>query len=107
MIHQKIFRPLALLSVVAASLLLPSGFAADKPAPAPVPTKAAYPLTTCVVSGEKLGSMGKPIEYVHRENGKPDRLVLLCCKTCVDDFQENPAKYLAKIDSATVPATKN
>jgi len=84
-----------------------SSIAADKPPVTTEADKAAYPLTTCVVSGEKLGSMGKPLQYVHHEAGKPDRTVLLCCESCVDDFKENPAKFLAKLDAATkVPAKK-
>lgn len=55
---------------------------------------------TCVVSGEKLGSMGKPVSYVHKEAGKPDRVITLCCTSCIDDFQKDPAKYLAKLDAA-------
>lgn len=62
--------------------------------------KAAYPLDTCVVSGDKLGEMGPPFEYVHRESGKPDRVVLFCCKDCVKDFKKNPAKYLKELDAA-------
>ena len=38
-----------------------------------------YPLDTCVVSGEKLTEMGKPIDYV--SNG---RLVRFCCAKCID-----------------------
>lgn len=75
--------------------------AEDKPA---VP---AYPLTTCVVSGEALGEMGAPIDYIYKEDGKPDRLVKFCCKMCVGKFKKDPAKYLAKLDAAAVatPAT--
>jgi hypothetical protein len=64
--------------------------------------KAEYPLTTCVVSGDELkeGSMGGPVDYIHKEAGKPDRLVRFCCKDCVKDFKKNPAKYLKKIDDA-------
>lgn len=51
-----------------------------------------YPLSTCVVSGEKLGSMGEP--YVFEYEGKK---VKLCCDGCEDDFKKEPAKYLAKI----------
>jgi len=54
-----------------------------------------YPLETCVVSGEKLGSMGKA--YVHKHN---DREVLLCCKSCIKDFEKEPAKFLSKLDAA-------
>lgn len=62
--------------------------------------KAEYPLTTCVVSGDELkaGSMGEPVDYIHKEAGKPDRLVRFCCKDCVKDFKKNPAKYLKMID---------
>jgi len=63
---------------------------------------AAYPLTTCVVSGDTLGDgdMGPPINYVHKEEGKPDRLVRFCCKSCIRDFKKDPATYLKKIDDA-------
>ena len=65
------------------------------------PAAPAYPLTTCVVSGEALGEMGPPVDYIHKEEGKPDRLVKFCCKMCVPSFKKNPAKYLATLDAAT------
>ncbi len=65
------------------------------------PAVPAYPLTTCVVSGEPLGSMGKPFDYVHKEEGKPDRLVKFCCRMCVGQFKKDPAKHLAKLDAAS------
>ena len=80
---------------LAALGLVASVRAEDKPA-AP-----AYPLTTCVVSGEALGEMGAPVDYVYKEEGKPDRLVKFCCKMCVGKFKKDPAKYLAKLDAAT------
>ncbi len=83
--------------------LAASAFAADTKPAAPV---AAYPLKTCIVSDEELGGMGKPIEYVHREAGKPDRTVLLCCKDCIADFKKEPAKYLAKLDAAAAKPAK-
>lgn len=67
---------------------------------------AAYPLDTCVVSGEKLGEMGKPYDYVHQEPGQPDRLVRFCCKGCVRDFKKDPAAYLKKLDAAANPPAK-
>ncbi|MFT4550686.1 MAG: hypothetical protein ACI9MB_004666 [Verrucomicrobiales bacterium] len=51
-----------------------------------------YPLTTCVVSDEKLGSMGKPVEIVHEGT-----TVKFCCKSCIPEFEEDPAKFLAKL----------
>ena len=59
-----------------------------------------YPLKSCVVSDEPLGSMGDAIKYTHREAGKPDRLVLFCCEGCIEDFKGDPAKFLAKLDAA-------
>lgn len=60
----------------------------------------AYPLDYCIVSGEKLGSMGDPI--VKTYNG---REVKFCCQMCVPDFESNVAMYLAKIDSAAAGTT--
>ena len=63
--------------------------------------KPAYPLTTCVVSGDKLGGdMGAPVDYTYKQAGKPDRLVRFCCKDCIADFEKEPAKYLKKLDEA-------
>ncbi len=53
-------------------------------------------LTTCPVSGDKLGAdMGKP--YVFEYKGQE---VKLCCPMCKADFDKNPAKYLKKIRTA-------
>ncbi len=51
-----------------------------------------YPLDVCVVSGEKLGSMGKPFVFVHQ-----GQEIKLCCDGCKPDFEKEPAKYLAKL----------
>lgn len=51
-----------------------------------------YPLTTCIVSGEKLGEMGKPIVII-----KDGQEVKLCCKSCIKDFEKEPAKFLKEI----------
>jgi YHS domain-containing protein len=70
-------------------------FAAE-PAKGPAPTtKPVYPLSTCVVSGEKLGEMGKP--FVIQHDG---REVQFCCASCQKDFKKDPAKYLKKLDDA-------
>ncbi|RRJ98939.1 hypothetical protein Ga0100230_011665 [Opitutaceae bacterium TAV3] len=59
-----------------------------------------YPLTTCVISGEPLGQMGKPFVYTHKQDGKPDQTVKFCCKMCVGSFKKDPAPALAKIAAA-------
>lgn len=57
--------------------------------------KAAYPLTTCLVGGDELGSMGDPVEYVHE-----GRLVQFCCESCIDEFKKDSTKFLAQLDDA-------
>jgi len=56
----------------------------------------SYPLSTCVVSGEALGSMGQPIVIDHEGVE-----VRLCCKGCVKRFHADPAKYLEKLSYKT------
>jgi hypothetical protein len=62
--------------------------------------RASYPLKTCLVSDEPLGSMGEPAGYVHRAPGQPARVIFVCCAGCIDDFKANPAKFLPKLDAA-------
>ena len=52
-------------------------------------------LTTCPVSGEKLGEMGDA--YVFTYKGQE---VKLCCKSCKKKFDKDPEKYMAMIRAA-------
>jgi YHS domain-containing protein len=52
----------------------------------------SYPLKTCIVTDNALDSMGDEQSIVH--NGQT---VKFCCEPCVDKFNANPAKYLAKL----------
>jgi YHS domain-containing protein len=55
-----------------------------------------YPLTVCVVTGEKFGGgMGDPYVFVY-----DSQEIKLCCKSCLKAFQKEPAKYLKKIEAA-------
>ena len=63
--------------------------------------KASYPLETCPISGEKLGGMGEPIDFVHGT-----RLVRLCCKHCTKEVAKSPKKYLEKVDAALIAQQK-
>lgn len=56
---------------------------------------ADYPLDVCVVSGQKLGSMGDPVILEHQ-----GREVRLCCPNCTADFKKDPEKYMKKLDEA-------
>lgn len=64
----------------------------------PIAAKPRYPLTTCVVSGDQLGEMGKPVVINYQGTE-----VQLCCKSCIGDFEKDPAKYLAKLKAAAKP----
>ena len=59
----------------------------------------SYPLTTCVVSGEKLGEMGSPVVINYQGTE-----VHFCCSGCVKKFNADPAKYLAKLKAAPSPS---
>ena len=58
-------------------------------------------MTTCPVSGEKLGEMGKPYTFVYQ-----GQEVKLCCSGCKKDFDKDPAQYLKKIQGADTTAKK-
>lgn len=68
--------------------------------------RASYPLKTCLVSNEALGSMGEAAGHIHRAAGKPDRVVFFCCAGCSDDFKADPAKFLKKLDEAAANKAK-
>lgn len=68
--------------------------------------RAAYPLKTCLVSDEALGSVGEAVPYIHRAAGQPDRVVFFCCGGCTGDFKKEPAKFLAKLDAAQAKSAK-
>lgn len=73
------------MKTLVTTLLFPlacSALAADKP----------YPLDTCIVSGNKLGTMGKVVVRSHE-----GQEIKFCCKPCVKKFEANPAKYLSKL----------
>ena len=88
----------AVLALLAATPL--AGRAADTDSKDAKDAKG-YPLTTCVVSGEKLGEMGKPYTFTH-----DGREVQLCCKNCLKDFNKEPAKYIKKIEEAEAKEKK-
>jgi len=52
-------------------------------------------LTTCPVSGEKLGEMGDAYKFEYQ-----GQEVKLCCSGCKKDFDKDPAKYVKKIQAA-------
>ena len=95
-ISMKLFPSLS-LALALSSIVVLSVSAEEKKADKPKP----YTLSTCPVSDEKLGEMGKP--YVFVQDG---REIKLCCDSCKKDFNKNPAKFIRKIDAAEKAAKK-
>jgi YHS domain-containing protein len=86
-----------LAGLTAATLLLSS--CGDKKttetdSPPETPEAKAYPLDVCVISGEKLGSMGKPHIVSHKGTD-----VQLCCDDCLTEFNKDPDKYVSMVKS--------
>ncbi len=73
----------------------PGPYLAKLDAAAIAAQKADYPLGTCPVSGEKLGSMGEPLDVVAGH-----RLFRFCCGGCLEKFHANPQAVVAKVDAA-------
>jgi hypothetical protein len=74
---------IALTLILSAS----SGFSAD-----PEATPRPYPLTTCVVSNDELGSMGKPVVFDYE-----GQEIKLCCKQCKKQFDKAPEKFVKQM----------
>lgn len=78
------------------SLLMLATMALITTAPAEDAAKTTpYPLKTCVVSGEPLGTMGKPYVFTHE-----GQEVQLCCKRCEKKFNADSTKYMKELEAA-------
>ena len=74
--------------------------AEDAPAKAPKSEQKdakakPYPLEKCIVSGDKLGEMGKPVTLTYK-----GQEMKFCCKDCVKDFKKDPEKWIKKLAEA-------
>ena len=89
-------KPTLLSFLLAVAILMPAAVLAEEPKPSPPPAEAPkvkpYPIDTCLVSGEKLGEMGKPLVFTHE-----GQEIKVCCKPCKPKFLKEPAKYLEKL----------
>ena len=81
----KLITSVTFFATISVISLLTSARADEKPV-------KPYPLKTCIVSGEDLGTMGKPVVIVHE-----GQEVKFCCKNCKPRFEKDPAKYLSKL----------
>lgn len=55
----------------------------------------SYPLTTCVVSGEKFTAAAPAVSFV-----ASGRLMRTCCGDCAGKVKASPARFIAKLDAA-------
>jgi YHS domain-containing protein len=81
-----------------------AGDAATNTAASSTTNKAAvkpYPLDYCLVSGDKIGAMGKPIVTVFQ-----GQEIKFCCPDCPPEFKKNPDKYMKKLKDAEAAAKK-
>jgi hypothetical protein len=76
-------------ALVALAVALTAGCATTGGTAGNAPVKP-YPLDECLVSGNKLGSMGPVITLVHE-----GQEIKFCCRPCVKEFQADPEKFLA------------
>jgi len=83
---------LSFLAMAGAALLLPSCASSSAPATRVGSGVKPYPLDTCIVTDNELGSMGDIVTKTYQ-----GQEVKFCCKPCVKKFDANPAKYLAKL----------
>jgi hypothetical protein len=88
---KSIFFSVLTLTISAASLILLTS-CNDDTTVGSAPAADGYPLTTCAVSGEALGSMGDPVVVTHEGTE-----VRLCCAQCTPKFEADPAKYVALV----------
>lgn len=58
--------------------------------PEPTPAQiAAYPLTTCFMSGRPLGEWGAPVDILDQ-----GRLLRFCCNDCLRTYRADPGRHL-------------
>jgi hypothetical protein len=82
-----------------AASLMTNGMAAIPAKPKP------YPLDICIVSGEKLGEMGKPIVFVYTTTNV-NQEIKFCCTMCKPKFLKDPDTYLKKLTAAEAAQKK-
>jgi len=85
---------IAVVSVTGVALADGTNTVSATNSPSATPPKPDL-LTTCPVSGDKLGEMGKPYVLVYE-----GQEVKLCCPDCKSDFEKNPEKYMKIIRAA-------
>ena len=67
---------------------------------------AAYPLTTCPISGEPLGAMGESVVRTYEVSEGHQREVRFCCAGCVEKFEADLQANLTALEAQMVAKLK-
>lgn len=96
-----------IIAAVAVFFVMPAALADGTNSVAAV-SPTPYPLDYCVVSGDKLGSMGPTIDFVYQDPSKGiNQDIKFCCSDCKPKFLNDPDKYMAIILKAEADQAKN
>jgi hypothetical protein len=105
-LFHRLCRPVIYGLAVAVLIASPSSSrAADTNSVAAAKKPTPYPLTTCVVSGEKLGEMGEPVVFVYTNKGV-NQEIKFCCPMCKGRFLKDPDTYMKPIMDAEAAQKK-
>ena len=90
------FRLIILMCVVVLSVsTIVSGAAEEKKSSVEVGNKI------CPVSGDKVGDMGEVVQLEYQ-----GKIYNFCCKSCLKDFNEDPDKYVKKVEEEMADEAK-
>ena len=105
-LFNRICRPVICGLVLAALVAIPSASRADGTNSVAAAKPVAYPLDTCIISGEKLGGdMGPAIVFDYQDAAKGiNQEIKFCCPMCKPKFLANPDKYMKIIHEAEAKA---
>jgi hypothetical protein len=112
-LFNRICRPVICGLALAALVAIPSVSRADGTNSVAAAKPVPYPLTTCIISGDKLGGdMGAPIVFIYEDKAKGiNQEIKFCCPMCKPKFLADPDKYMKIIQDAEAKAkakdTKN
>ena len=64
-------------------------------------TVKRYPFDFCIVSNDKLGSLGKPIGFAYK-----GQEIKVCCRDCKNDFDKDPELYMKRLEKKLAESGK-
>ena len=89
------------LALLAGALALVQAGCKSSPDSSTQAAAKPYPLDYCLVSGDKIGEMGKPIVIVY--HGQQFKF---CCSDCLPKFKEDPERYVKNLAEQEKKAQK-